>query len=121
MTTLGAERFFERLSGCKYVIVALMKCLGSIDQIRGLTYRRWPLAASFAILVIKSLSAIWTRSSIFLHPFSKNFKKKCTLKSHFANATHEANFSKAIGIIAFFDFVHASFQLNAFLFVGLFY
>lgn len=59
-------------------------------------------------------------AAVLSHAFTKDFKKKGSLETHFSNSTHEADFTEAECIVAFFDFVHAALELDAFFLVRFF-
>ena len=70
------------------------------------------LAASLTFVVVH---AVRTVAAVFAHTFAKSLKQDGTLEAHFTYAADETRFAEAIGVIIFFDFVHAPFELDAFL------
>ena len=58
--------------------------------------------------------------TVLAHAFAQGFEEEGAFEAHFTDAAHEAYFAEAIGVIAFFDFVHTAFEVDAFVAVGSF-
>lgn len=56
--------------------------------------------------------------AVLAHAFAERFEEEGAFEAHFADAAHEADFSQAVGVVALFDFVHTTFEVDAFVAVG---
>lgn len=83
------------------------------------TYSWWTVTASFTFLVVHSMDTVGS-GTILSHALPKNVEKKRAFKTHFSNAAHQANFTKAESVVTLLDLVHTPFEFNAFFFVCFF-
>ena len=123
MTPLRAKGLFLRLSGALSVRNVSEAGRNGIYGTGQSTHCGRPLAAAVtAVVVVFVKRAIDDAvGTVFTHPLAENLEENGTLEAHLANATNEAVFAEAVGVVVLFDFVHASFQLNALFLVGCFY
>lgn len=56
--------------------------------------------------------------TVLAHTFPESFEEEGAFEAHLTYSAHEADFAEAVGVVAFFDFVHTSFEVDAFIAVG---
>lgn len=81
------------------------------------THSRRSFAAALAVLVVGSVEPV-DAVTVLAHAFAQSFEEEGAFEAHFTDAAHQAHFAEAVCVIAFFDFVHASFEVDAFVAVG---